>query len=74
MSCSDDTTAKVWSMSQDACVHDLTQHTKEIYTIKWAPYGPGTVNPSQQPLLATASFDSTIRRAPHAFRVLGLGV
>ncbi|KAF3843182.1 hypothetical protein F7725_002031 [Dissostichus mawsoni] len=32
-SCSDDMTLKIWSMKQDACVHDLQAHSKEIYTI-----------------------------------------
>jgi len=63
VSCSDDTTAKVWSLSQDTCVYDLTQHTKEIYTTKWAPLGPGTANPNDSQLLATASFDTTVRCA-----------
>ncbi|KAL5993890.1 hypothetical protein ACLOJK_038247 [Asimina triloba] len=60
-SCSDDVTAKIWSMKQDKCVHDLKEHTKEIYTIRWSPTGPGTNNPNQQLLLASASFDSTIK-------------
>ena len=33
-SCSDDMTLKVWSMDRDNCVHDLSAHQKEIYTIK----------------------------------------
>lgn len=61
VSCSDDTTAKVWTLSQDTCVFDLRQHTKEIYTVKWAPLGPNTANPHHPQLLATASFDTTIR-------------
>ncbi|KAF3835651.1 hypothetical protein F7725_028209 [Dissostichus mawsoni] len=66
-SCSDDMTLKVssdatiWSMKQDACVHDLQAHSKEIYTIKWSPTGPGTNNPSANLMLASASFDSTVR-------------
>ncbi|XAR51325.1 hypothetical protein NMG60_11005925 [Bertholletia excelsa] len=60
-SCSDDTTAKIWSMKQDKYVHDLRDHTKEIYTIRWSPTGPGTSNPNQQLLLASASFDSTVK-------------
>jgi len=60
-SCSDDGTAKIWSMKQDKCVFDFKEHTKEIYTIRWSPTGPGTNNPNQQLLLASASFDSTIK-------------
>jgi len=60
-SCSDDHTAKVWSMNQNACVRDLTDHSKEIYTIKWSPTGPGSANPDANLVLASASFDSTIR-------------
>ncbi|CAG0886039.1 unnamed protein product, partial [Darwinula stevensoni] len=60
-SCSDDMTLKIWSMKQDGCVHDLQAHNKEIYTIKWSPTGPGTNNPSMNLILASASFDSTVR-------------
>lgn len=60
-SCSDDTSAKVWSMARDEPVASFSQHTKEIYTIKWSPTGPGSANPSQQLLLATASFDATVK-------------
>ncbi|KAM9831782.1 F-box-like/WD repeat-containing protein TBL1XR1a isoform 1-T2 [Neosynchiropus ocellatus] len=60
-SCSDDMTLKIWSMKQDMCVHDLQAHSKEIYTIKWSPTGPGTNNPSANLMLASASFDSTVR-------------
>ena len=75
-SCSDDHTAKIWSVNQDAAVHDLTAHTKEIYTIKWSPTGPGTANPNQRLMLVSASFDHSIRcaqnhrLAPHAWHVL----
>lgn len=60
-SCSDDMTLKIWSMRQDHCVHDLQAHDKEIYTIKWSPTGPGTNNPNAPLILASASFDSTVR-------------
>ncbi|CAM0905699.1 unnamed protein product [Alopecurus aequalis] len=60
-SCSDDWTAKIWSVKQDKCVYDFKEHTKEIYTIRWSPTGPGTNNPNQQLLLASASFDSSIK-------------
>jgi len=60
-SCSDDMTLKVWNMDRDVCVHDLQAHQKEIYTIKWSPTGPGTNNPNMSLVLASASFDSTVR-------------
>ncbi|XP_073971536.1 transducin beta like ebi isoform X1 [Rhodnius prolixus] len=60
-SCSDDMTLKIWSMKHDTCVHDLQAHSKEIYTIKWSPTGPGTLNPNMNLILASASFDSTVR-------------
>ncbi|XP_017046276.1 F-box-like/WD repeat-containing protein ebi [Drosophila ficusphila] len=60
-SCSDDMTLKIWSMSRDRCCHDLQAHSKEIYTIKWSPTGPGTNNPNTNLILASASFDSTVR-------------
>ncbi|CAI9111350.1 OLC1v1011559C2 [Oldenlandia corymbosa var. corymbosa] len=60
-SCSDDRTAKVWSLKQDKCIHDFRGHEKEIYNIRWSPTGPGTNNPNMQLLLASASFDSTVK-------------
>ena len=61
-SCSDDHTAKIWAVDREpALVHDLTAHTKEIYTIKWSPTGPGTANPGQRLMLVSASFDTSIR-------------
>jgi len=60
-SCSDDMTLKIWSMDRDTSVHDLSAHQKEIYTIKWSPTGPGTNNPNMSLVLASASFDSTVR-------------
>ena len=60
-SCSDDYTAKVWSLKQDSCVHNFSDHQKEIYTIKWSPTGPGTNNPNLPLVLASASYDATIR-------------
>lgn len=43
---------QIWSMKQDTCVHDLQAHSKEIYTIKWSPTGPGTSNPNSNIMLA----------------------
>ena len=52
---------KVWTLNRDMWVHNLQAHSKEIYTIKWSPAGPGTNNPSANLILASASFDSTVR-------------
>ncbi|SPP77855.1 F-box-like/WD repeat-containing protein TBL1XR1 [Drosophila guanche] len=60
-SCSDDLTLKIWSMKRDRCCQDMLAHTKEIYTIRWSPTGPGTRNPNMNLVLASASFDSTVR-------------
>ncbi|XP_019095689.1 PREDICTED: F-box-like/WD repeat-containing protein TBL1XR1-A [Camelina sativa] len=60
-SCSDDSTAKIWSIKQNTFVHDLQEHTKEIYTVRWCPSGPGTNNPNKQLTIASASFDSTVK-------------
>ncbi|GAU12534.1 hypothetical protein TSUD_182480 [Trifolium subterraneum] len=60
-SCSDDITAKIWSLKQEKYLHDLKEHSKEIYTIRWSPTGPGTNNPNKKLILASASFDSTVK-------------
>jgi len=60
-SCSDDNTAKIWSIKGDGCVHDLREHKKEVYTIRWSPTGPNSPNPHLPLLLATASFDTTVK-------------
>ncbi|KAK5583816.1 hypothetical protein RB653_005418 [Dictyostelium firmibasis] len=60
-SCSDDFTAKIWSMKTGGCLFDFKDHTKEIYTIKWSPTGPESMNPNKNLVLASASFDSTIK-------------
>ena len=71
-SCSDDGTAKLWAMTGlegapqaagavQTPVHVLRGHGKEIYTLKWSPGGPGSANPGAPLVLATASFDATVR-------------
>lgn len=60
-SCSDDKSIKVWSMQSETCVHDFKDHSKAIYTMGWSPTGPGTANPNMSLLIASASFDSTVR-------------
>lgn len=59
-SCSDDSTAKVWSV-EEGLVHDLRGHLKEIYTVRWTPTGPGSANPDKALHLCTASFDGTVK-------------
>mmetsp|Transcript_12527 Transcript_12527/g.23509 ORF Transcript_12527/g.23509 Transcript_12527/m.23509 type:complete len:794 (-) Transcript_12527:131-2512(-) len=62
-SCSDDFTAKVWDLTRGNAnpLYDFTSHKQEIYTVKWSPTGPGSKNPDKPRMLATASFDSTVR-------------
>lgn len=60
-SCSDDKTLKVWSLNAESHIHNLRAHQSEIYTIKWSPAGAGSTNPNAPLLLASASFDSTVR-------------
>jgi transducin (beta)-like 1 len=62
-SCSDDCTAKVWKVDSDQthALHDFVSHNQTIYTVKWSPTGPGSPNPHKIPLLATSSFDGSIR-------------
>ena len=62
-SCSDDCTAKVWDLTTaDAPPrYDFQSHKQEIYTIKWSPTGQGSPNPAKPLLLATASFDGSVR-------------
>ena len=40
---------------------NLAAHKKEIYGIKWAPSGPGSRNPNGKPMLASCSFDRTVK-------------
>lgn len=60
-SCSDDYTAKIWSMNQNQALFTFSEHKKEVYTIKWSPTGPGTKNPDIPLMLATASYDHTVK-------------
>ena len=45
----------------DGLIHDLRGHTKEIYTVRWTPTGPYSINPDKPLLLCTASFDGTVK-------------
>ncbi|KAK1410295.1 hypothetical protein QVD17_36830 [Tagetes erecta] len=60
-SCSNDMTVKIWSMKPDMPIHDFKDHAKEVYVVGWSPTGPATNNPNKQLLLASASFDSTVK-------------
>lgn len=60
-SCSDDCSAKIWSLSSSSPVFDLKGHVKEIYTLCWSPTGPRTQHATKDLRLATASFDNTVK-------------
>lgn len=60
-SCSDDRTAKIWTVKSTTPLFDFRGHEKEIFVIRWAPTGSGSKNPTMQPLLATGSYDMTVR-------------
>jgi len=62
-SCSDDCTAKVWDINsaKNEPKWDFKSHQQEIYTVKWSPTGPGSKNPNKLLMLATASFDGSVR-------------
>jgi WD40 repeat protein len=62
-SCSDDCTAKVWDVNSTSGLPkwDFKSHQQEIYTVKWSPTGPGSKNPNKPLMLATASFDGSVR-------------
>jgi hypothetical protein len=44
--------AQIWQADSPTCVQDLKEHKKEIYTIRWAPTGPGSDNPDKKKLFA----------------------
>ncbi|KAH8554684.1 WD40-repeat-containing domain protein [Umbelopsis sp. PMI_123] len=60
-SCSDDTTAKIWSPDSDQCVQEIRGHELQIYTLQWAPYFERSGPDASPRILATGSFDATIR-------------
>ncbi|KAJ3416493.1 Transducin beta-like [Chytridiales sp. JEL 0842] len=57
---SDDHSVKVWTLESDSALWDFTGHRKEVYTLRWSPSSNST-GASARKLLATASFDNTIR-------------
>ncbi|ORZ07929.1 WD40-repeat-containing domain protein [Absidia repens] len=69
-SCSDDMTTKIWSLDSDQPIQEIRGHYLQIYTLQWAPLSSsgsdsGTMengsSSSSRRLLATGSFDATIR-------------
>ncbi|CAN1310331.1 WD40 repeat-containing protein HOS15 [Linum perenne] len=60
-SCSDDISAKVIFCFILIVGQFCNFQTQEIYTLRWSPTGHGTNNPNQQLVLASASFDSTVK-------------
>lgn len=49
------------SSTANGCVATLRGHTKEIYSLEWAPSGPGSAHPDKPRMLATCSYDKTAR-------------
>lgn len=49
------------SIGSSLLVHDLKEHTKEVYTIRWSGTGTGSEYPSAPVTLASASFDATVK-------------
>ncbi|CAH0487141.1 unnamed protein product [Peronospora farinosa] len=47
--------------SSAALVYTLQEHKKEVYTFRWSCTGPGTALPDQPLILASASFDGTVK-------------
>ncbi|KAL9557536.1 hypothetical protein MBANPS3_001343 [Mucor bainieri] len=60
-SCSDDMTTKIWSMASDEPIQEIKGHNLQIYTLQWAPYTQTDTSSSSPRILATASFDATVR-------------
>ncbi|KAG2184748.1 hypothetical protein INT43_000661 [Umbelopsis isabellina] len=60
-SCSDDMTAKIWSPDSDQYVQEIRGHELQIYTLQWAPYVERSGPDASPRILATGSFDATIR-------------
>lgn len=54
-SCSDDYTAKIWSAKAPRLLHNLKEHTREVYTMQWCPQA------NRRLILATASFDAMVK-------------
>ncbi|KAI9299369.1 WD40-repeat-containing domain protein, partial [Cunninghamella echinulata] len=59
-SCADDMTTKIWSLTSDQPIQEIKGHLLQVYTLQWAPVIQ-EVDGKQQRILATGSFDATIR-------------
>ncbi|KAJ6245312.1 wd40 repeat protein [Anaeramoeba flamelloides] len=60
-SASDDQTSKIWDLSKTTPVLSLEDHKEIVYNVKWSNTGEGSNNPNLPLLLATASYDKTVR-------------
>ncbi|XXQ38999.1 LisH domain-containing protein [Plasmodiophora brassicae] len=60
-SCSDDTTVKIWDPNADDPVHDLHGHGRDVCTLAWATTTTTTHDGTRALILASASFDCTVR-------------
>lgn len=54
-------TAKIWSPDSDQYVQEIRGHELQIYTLQWAPYVERSGPDASPRILATGSFDATIR-------------
>jgi transducin (beta)-like 1 len=63
VSCSDDCSAKIWTEKDNQWIlhMDLKGHTQGVYTVRWSPTGPKSLNPTKPRRLATVSTDCTAR-------------
>ena len=57
--CSDDWSIRVWKGKE--CEFCLNGHTKEVCVVEWSNTGEGSYNPDKKRILASASFDATVR-------------
>ncbi|KAJ6232880.1 f-box-like/wd repeat-containing protein tbl1xr1 [Anaeramoeba flamelloides] len=60
-SASDDQTSKIWDLSKTTPILSLEDHKEIVYNVKWSNTGEGSNNPNLPLLLATASYDKTVR-------------
>lgn len=56
-----DKIVKIWSLYERKIICNLRGHTKEVSTICWSPVGRGTIHAHKTRVLASASYDSTVR-------------
>uniref|UniRef100_A0A6B2L202 LisH domain-containing protein n=1 Tax=Arcella intermedia TaxID=1963864 RepID=A0A6B2L202_9EUKA len=58
---SDDKTVKLWQIDKKTFVSNFEGHSKAVNIVEWSPTGTGSNNPNSKPLLASVSFDYSIR-------------